>query len=117
MDLLPERGAPGSALSWRFGFRVRRHNAPAIEQKIIDERDGFSGARTGDRQDVTVIRYPDELVAERADKFFPPGLARVIFERPALQYDFRPLPSRLRGRLLLQIARTQPARYVACEVF
>ena len=68
MDLLPERGAPGGGDVGEFGLRVRRHDAAAIEQKIVDERDGLARARTGDGQDVPVILDPDELGAERADR-------------------------------------------------
>ena len=66
---------------------------------------------------MTVIVDADELVAERADENLSARIARVIFKRLALQYDFRRLPSRLRGCLLLQIARTQAAGYVTREIF
>src|ERR1700726_4873941 len=105
MDLLPERGAPGSGDIGELGLRVCRHDAPPIEQEIIDERDGLSGARSGDGQDVPVIIDPDELVAERANENLPARIAWVIFERLALQYDLRRLPARLRRCLLFQIAR------------
>src|SRR6185437_14133298 len=103
MHLLPKRRAPGSGDVGEFGLRVRRHNAPAIEQEIIDECDGLARARPGDRQDVPVILDPDELIAERADENLSARITRVIVERLALQYDLRRLPARLRGGLLLQI--------------
>src|SRR5665213_4185951 len=107
MHLLPERCATRGGDVGKFGLRVRRHDAPAIKQEIIDERDGLSGARSGDRQDVPVIIDTDELVTERADENLSARIARVIFERLALQYDLRRLPARLRRCLLLQIARTK----------
>src|ERR1700686_575348 len=117
MHLLSEGRAPRGCDIGEFGLWVRRHDAPAIEQEIIDERDGLSRARPGYGQDMAVILDPDELVAERADENLSARIARVIFECLALQYDFRRLPARLRRCLLLQIARAEPAGYVACEVF
>ena len=83
MNVLPHLHPASCRPVCEFAFDIRADDACCRAEKISRQHDGFSGLRSGNRQHMARIFYPDQFRAKRSDQNLPVWLIRHVCHRVA----------------------------------